>query len=49
MVSATPANDPVSMVVDNIPNVVDKISSFIGKKKGESVDNADVSDIVPGE
>ena len=49
MVSATPANDPVSMVVDNIPNVVDKISSFIGKKKGETSDGADVSDIVPGE
>ena len=36
MVSAEPSNDPISKVVENIPGVVDKISSFIGKKKGGS-------------
>ena len=32
MVSAEPSNDPISKVVENIPGVVDKISSFIGKR-----------------
>lgn len=49
MVSATPSNDPVSMVVDNIPNVVDKISSFIGKKKGGTDGDASVGEITDAE
>ena len=33
MISATSGDDPVSMAINAIPNVVNKVSGFMGKKK----------------
>lgn len=39
MVPMTSASDPISSVINSVPEVVDKITSFIGKKKKESEDS----------
>ncbi len=47
MVGMDAANDPISGVVGAIPGIVEKIKSFLAKRKGEGTDDSEeTSDVV---
>lgn len=43
MVSMTSGNDPISSVLNSVPEAVDKIAGFISKKKGASAQAEEVT------
>lgn len=43
MVSMESGKDPVSNIINNIPNVINKVSDFVTKKKPAGSDSDDVS------
>ncbi|MBR6791854.1 MAG: sporulation protein YtfJ [Ruminococcus sp.] len=43
MVSMTSGNDPISSVLNSVPEAVDKIAGFISKKKGTSAQAEEVT------
>ncbi len=43
MVSMTSGNDPISSVLNSVPEAVDKIAGFISKKKGASASEEEVT------
>jgi len=43
MVSMTSGNDPISSVLNSVPEAVDKIAGFISKKKGASAPAEEVT------
>lgn len=45
MIPAVSPSDPISSAITSIPDVVDKISSFIKKKNAPDDDTEDFSDI----
>lgn len=43
MVPMTSESDPISSAINNLPNIVDKVSGFIKKKKDGDASGADVT------